>query len=104
MAGFLQPTSMLTKIMRWANKVMFEGLDAVVTIGRDMNTMLMAYPKMTAEKITFIPNWATLPVRYRQIAADNPFAAAAEANSWWRCREMPDLRTIPNPSSKPREC
>ena len=75
MAGFLRPTSMLTKIMRWANKVMFEGLDAIVTIGRDMNSMLMAYPKMTAEKITFIPNWATLPVRYRPIEADNAFRA-----------------------------
>jgi glycosyltransferase involved in cell wall biosynthesis len=73
MAGFLQPTSMLTKIMRWANKVMFEGLDAIVTIGRDMNSMLMAYPKMTAEKITFIPNWATLPVRYRQIEPGNAY-------------------------------
>jgi glycosyltransferase involved in cell wall biosynthesis len=51
----------------------FEGLDAVVTIGRDMNSMLMAYPRMTAEKITLIPNWATLPVRYREIAADNPY-------------------------------
>jgi glycosyltransferase involved in cell wall biosynthesis len=73
MAGFLQPTSMMTKILRWANKAMFEGLDAVVTIGRDMNSMLMAYPRMTAEKITFIPNWATLPVRYREIASDNPY-------------------------------
>jgi glycosyltransferase involved in cell wall biosynthesis len=73
MAGFLQPTSMLTKIMRWANKVMFERLDAIVTIGRDMNSMLMAYPKMTAEKIIFIPNWATLPVRYRPIEADNTY-------------------------------
>jgi glycosyltransferase involved in cell wall biosynthesis len=79
MAGFLQPTSMVTKIMRWANKVMFERLDAVVTIGRDMNSLLMAYPRMTAEKITLIPNWATLPVRYRQIAADNPFRRGRES-------------------------
>jgi glycosyltransferase involved in cell wall biosynthesis len=73
MAGFLQPTSIVTRIMRRANRIMFEGLDAVITIGRDMNTLLMAYPRMTTDKITLIPNWATLPVRYRQIAADNPF-------------------------------
>ncbi|MBR0704829.1 glycosyltransferase family 4 protein [Bradyrhizobium diazoefficiens] len=73
MAGFLHPASMLTKMMRWANKVMFERLDAIVTIGRDMSSMLMAYPNMTAEKITFIPNWATLAVRYRQIEAGNIF-------------------------------
>jgi glycosyltransferase involved in cell wall biosynthesis len=73
MAGFLHPASMLTKMMRWANKLMFERLDTIVTIGRDMSSMLMAYPKMTAEKITFIPNWATLAVRYRQIEAGNIF-------------------------------
>jgi glycosyltransferase involved in cell wall biosynthesis len=78
MAGFLEPTSVVTKIMRWANKVMFEGLDAVITIGRDMNTLLMAYPHMTEEKITLIPNWSTLPVCYRQIAADNPFRRGHE--------------------------
>jgi glycosyltransferase involved in cell wall biosynthesis len=73
MAGFLHPTSLVTKIMRWANKTMFERLNAVVTIGRDMNSLLMAYPPMTADKITLIPNWATLPVRYREIDADNPY-------------------------------
>jgi glycosyltransferase involved in cell wall biosynthesis len=73
MAGFLKPASLWTKILRWANGMMFEGLDAVVTIGRDMNSLLMAYPRMTADKITFIPNWATIRVRYRDIAADNPY-------------------------------
>lgn len=73
MAGFLQPTSIVTKLLRWANKVMFEGLSAIVTIGRDMSSLLMAYPRMTADKITLIPNWATLPVRYREIDADNPY-------------------------------
>ncbi|MEH2526347.1 glycosyltransferase involved in cell wall biosynthesis [Bradyrhizobium sp. AZCC 2176] len=73
MAGFLRPTSMVTRMMRWANKVMFQGLNAIVTIGRDMNSILMTYPRMTEEKIRFIPNWATLPVRYREIDADNPY-------------------------------
>ncbi|MDE5452997.1 glycosyltransferase [Bradyrhizobium sp. CSA112] len=73
MAGFLRPTSMVTRMMRWANKLMFQGLNAIVTIGRDMNSILMAYPRMTEEKISLIPNWATLPVRYREIDADNPY-------------------------------
>jgi glycosyltransferase involved in cell wall biosynthesis len=73
MAGFLQPTSMVTKLLRWANKVMFEWLEAIVTIGRDMNSMLMAYPRMTAEKISFIPNWVTLPIHYREVDANNPY-------------------------------
>jgi glycosyltransferase involved in cell wall biosynthesis len=73
MAGFLQPTSMMTKFLRWTNGVMFQWLDAVVSIGRDMNSLLLAYPGMTADKIAFIPNWATLPVRHREIDADNPY-------------------------------
>jgi glycosyltransferase involved in cell wall biosynthesis len=73
MAGLLKSNSSLTKMMRWANKMMFQSLHAVITIGRDMNSMLMAYPGMTVEKINFIPNWATLPVRYREIAPDNPY-------------------------------
>lgn len=73
MAGFLRPASMVTRMMRWANKMMFQRLNAIVTIGRDMNSILMAYPRMTEEKISLIPNWATLPVRYREIDADNPY-------------------------------
>ncbi|WP_347337048.1 glycosyltransferase [Bradyrhizobium retamae] len=73
MAGFLRPASMVTRTMQWANKVMFQRLNAIVTIGRDMNSILMTYPRMTEEKISFIPNWATLPVRYREIDADNPY-------------------------------
>jgi glycosyltransferase involved in cell wall biosynthesis len=73
MAGFLRPTSAVTNIFRWANAVMFGWLDAIVTIGRDMNSLLMVYPGMTADKITLIPNWATLPVRYREVNADNPY-------------------------------
>jgi len=73
MAGFLRPTSILAEMLRSANSKMFEWLDAVVTIGRDMNSMLMAYPRMTADKISFIPNWATLPAHYREITAANPY-------------------------------
>jgi glycosyltransferase involved in cell wall biosynthesis len=71
MAGFLHPSSMITKIMRRANTVMYEWLDAVVTIGRDMNVLLMAYPRMQASKIAFIPNWPTLPIRYRNITENS---------------------------------
>ena len=73
MAGFLGPTSVLAEMLRSANGQMFGWLDAVITIGRDMNSMLMAYPRMTADKISFIPNWATLPVRYREITPANPY-------------------------------
>ncbi len=73
MAGFLSPSSILTGLLRRVNKVMFHWLDSVVIIGRDMSSKLLEYPQMTAAKITLIPNWATLPVRYRELVSDNPF-------------------------------
>lgn len=73
MAGFLSPSSMLTKCLRLANQKMFEWLDAIVTIGRDMSRKLLEYPSTTAAKISLIPNWTTLPVRYRELNPDNPF-------------------------------
>jgi glycosyltransferase involved in cell wall biosynthesis len=73
MTGFLRPSSTLNKILRWSNKIMFRWLDSIVVIGRDMTSKLLEYPQMSAQKISFIPNWATLPVRYRNILADNQF-------------------------------
>ncbi|WP_312016007.1 glycosyltransferase [Bradyrhizobium sp. JYMT SZCCT0428] len=72
MAGILHPRSIVTKIMRWANSVLFKWLDAVVTIGRDMNVLLMAYPRMQPSKIVFIPNWPTLPIQHR-VVTENSF-------------------------------
>jgi glycosyltransferase involved in cell wall biosynthesis len=73
MAGFLSASSILTKCLRSANAVMFHWLDAIVVIGRDMGSKLLEYPRMTAAKINLIPNWATLPVRYRELNPDNPY-------------------------------
>ena len=52
---------------------MFRWLDAIVIIGRDMGAKLLDYPQMEAAKIKLIPNWATLPVRYRDVDPDNPY-------------------------------
>ena len=73
MAGFLGASSILTRCFRSANQVMFRWLDAIVIIGRDMGVKLLDYPKMTATKINLIPNWATLPVRYRELDSENPY-------------------------------
>ena len=73
MAGFLGPSSILTKCLRLANQKMFQWLDAIVIIGRDMSRKLLEYPSTAAEKISLIPNWTTLPVRYREINPENPF-------------------------------
>lgn len=73
MAGFLGPTSFLTRWLRLANERMFRWLDAIVIIGRDMKRKLFEYPTAAAEKISLIPNWATLPIRYRELNPKNPF-------------------------------
>ena len=44
-----------------------------MVIGRDMTAKLLEYPHITADSISLIPNWATLPVDYREFDADNPF-------------------------------
>jgi glycosyltransferase involved in cell wall biosynthesis len=73
MAGFLSASSILTRWLRSANEVMFQWLDAIVIIGRDMSAKLLDYPKMSAAKLNLIPNWATMPVRYRELDPENPY-------------------------------
>ena len=69
MAGLLRPTSIVTKAIRAANALMFRALNIVVTIGRDMEHLLMRYKGMTCDKVVFIPNWATLTPGVRPIVA-----------------------------------
>jgi colanic acid biosynthesis glycosyl transferase WcaI len=73
MAGLLKPGSMLAKVMRGLNALMFRALNAVVIIGRDTEKLLLRYGGMTPDKIRFIPNWATLVPGLRPIRPDNPF-------------------------------
>jgi colanic acid biosynthesis glycosyl transferase WcaI len=73
MAGLLKPESMLSKVMRGLNGLMFRALNAVVIIGRDTEKLLLRYGGMTKAKIRFIPNWATLAPGVRPIRPDNPF-------------------------------
>ena len=73
MAGFLRANSILTRWLRSANKRMFRWLDAMVIIGRDMGPKLLAYPKVSPSKISLIPNWATMTVRYRDLSPENSY-------------------------------
>jgi glycosyltransferase involved in cell wall biosynthesis len=79
MAGLLKPTSLLTKIMRGMNSLMFRRLNAVIIIGRDTERLLMRYKTMTRDKIRFIPNWATLAPGVRPIRPDNTFRRSLTA-------------------------
>jgi glycosyltransferase involved in cell wall biosynthesis len=73
MAGLLKPSSILAKIIRAANMLMFRALDTVVIIGRDTEPLLLHYSGMTRDKIRFIPNWATLVPGVQPIRADSPY-------------------------------
>ncbi len=78
-AGLLKPRSIVARAMRGANALMFRGLSAVITIGRDAEALLLRYRGMTRDKIRFIPNWATLAPAVRPVRADNPYRRAFSA-------------------------
>jgi colanic acid biosynthesis glycosyl transferase WcaI len=73
MAGLLKPESIVAHAIRAANALMFRALDAVVTIGRDTEQLLLRYRGVTREKIWFIPNWATLAPAVGPIQPDNRY-------------------------------
>jgi colanic acid biosynthesis glycosyl transferase WcaI len=74
-AGLIAPNSLAARALRFANARMFRALDAIITIGRDVAPLLLAYEGVTEEKIRLIPNWALLPVGYRDVTPQNPFRA-----------------------------
>ena len=73
MAGILQPSSVVAKLIRGANALMFYLLSAVIIIGRDTEALLLRYRGLTRERICFIPNWATLAPGVRPIDPANPY-------------------------------
>jgi colanic acid biosynthesis glycosyl transferase WcaI len=78
MAGFVKPTSMVARSIRFANGVLFGALDAIITIGRDVEALLLTYKGLgDSRKIKFIPNWSLLPIGYREPVASNTFRREA---------------------------
>jgi colanic acid biosynthesis glycosyl transferase WcaI len=73
MAGMVRSQSLAAKTIRFANGLLFPALDAIITIGRDVEMLLLAYKNIESRKIRFIPNWVLLPIGYREIATDNFF-------------------------------
>jgi glycosyltransferase involved in cell wall biosynthesis len=71
--GLIKPSSLIARLIRVANTFLFGSLDAIITIGRDVGPLLLAYKGVTAAKITLIPNWTLLPVGYREMESANRF-------------------------------
>jgi colanic acid biosynthesis glycosyl transferase WcaI len=78
-AGLLTPTSLLTKSIHAANAWMLHALSALVVIGRDSGRILLRYGEELTDKISFIPNWATLDSGVRPKTSDNPYRRKCEA-------------------------
>jgi glycosyltransferase involved in cell wall biosynthesis len=74
-AELIKPHSLTARLIRLANTALFRSLDAIVTIGRDVEALLLAYKGVAPDKINFIPNWTLLPVGYRELSPDNRFRA-----------------------------
>ena len=70
-AGIIKPNSLLARLIRGANSLMFRGLSKVVIIGRDTQRLLLRYSKLIQDNVVFIPNWATLTPGVRPLMPDN---------------------------------
>jgi colanic acid biosynthesis glycosyl transferase WcaI len=73
MAGLTRRGSPLARAIRLANGLMFRALDAIITIGRDVEPLLTTYKGVDPCKIRFIANWALLPIGYREPSLENPY-------------------------------
>jgi glycosyltransferase involved in cell wall biosynthesis len=78
-AGLIDPHSLTDRLVRFANAMLFRVLDAIITIGRDVEPLLLAYRGVKREKIHFIPNWTLLPHGYREVGPGNRFRAGRES-------------------------
>src|SRR5207245_5560445 len=56
-AALVKPRSLTARLVRLANAALFRALDAIITVGRDVEPLLLAYQGVARENIHFIPNW-----------------------------------------------
>ncbi|MCK1352002.1 glycosyltransferase family 4 protein [Bradyrhizobium sp. CW7] len=72
-AGMVQSNSLTVRLIRFANTLMFKRLDAIVVIGRDAAPLIQKYRGVDSGKLHYIPNWALVPIGYREIAHASRF-------------------------------
>ncbi len=74
-AGIARSKSLAVRSIRLANAFLFRRLDAIIVIGRDVAPLIEKYPDVTIDRLRFIPNWALIPIRYRDIDPTGRFRA-----------------------------
>ncbi|WP_354266959.1 glycosyltransferase family 4 protein [Bradyrhizobium sp. I1.7.5] len=75
-AGLAKPNSLAVRLVRFANTLLFPRLDAIIVIGRDVPPLIQKYPGVEARRLHYIPNWALVPIGYREIDPTNRFRAS----------------------------
>lgn len=76
-AGVTGPNSVVARALRAANYLMFGGLTAIVTIGRDTARLIEGYGARA--KVRLIPNWTTLECSVRPLTNGNPYRSSCRA-------------------------
>ncbi len=105
MAGLIGPRSPVSAAVRGANAVMFRMLDAVITIGRDTERLLLRYRGVTPRQNPFHPELGD--ARARACGRWPPtirIAAIHRPGSSWGFPAISASPTIPWWCSRPRAC
>lgn len=64
-AGMARSNSFAVRLIRLANTLLFRRVDAIIVIGRDVPPLVEKYRGVVASQLHFIPNWALIPIGYR---------------------------------------
>ena len=72
-SGLTAEASLPARLIRRMNEWLYNKLDAIVIIGRDMEKHFAGYRAPTADKLVYIPNWATLPACVRPFDPASPY-------------------------------
>jgi colanic acid biosynthesis glycosyl transferase WcaI len=73
--GIAKPTSILVRITQTMNRVLYDRVDRIVTLGRDMSKIAigkLSQQKKDESKIICIPNWADIEIIKPIDKIDNP--------------------------------
>lgn len=74
-AGMVRSNSLAVRLIRFANTLLFQRLDAIIVIGRDVPPLIKKYRGVVAGQLQFIPNWALIPIGYRKTDPASRFRA-----------------------------
>ena len=104
MAGVLGEGSLIAKAIRAVNSWMFRALNAVVTIGRDTEALLLRYGEMIREKIVSFRTGQPLAPGYGRRTTEIPFGRQASRALSPACQATLASRMIRSWYSRRRNC